>query len=186
MVQGDPVCDALGVGGKARVLGQIWRTQNRITKPMPFGIGLHRHHQGAIGADHRSIRADHGMVQPMTRGLAPGLFHMQQRHRHPVGHDIEHGDVDMAATPCDATGNQRFEHGGICGHAGGNIGCRDADLASLLGSPGQPCNATFGLHQHVIGAVAGIRGVLSVAANIGHDQPGKARRQCGAVQSHPR
>ena len=124
----------------------------------------------AIGAGVGGVGLDGGMGEAVAAGLAAEVFEVQQRHRHPVGERVEHGDFDGGALPGAAAGDEGLEDRGMGVHAGGDVGDRDADAGHAFGRAGDAGEAAFGLDQHVIGAHRGGRRVLAIAADVDGDE----------------
>src|SRR5262245_50991364 len=80
--------------------------------------------------------APYGAIEvPHAFGLRAALV-LDQRHRHPIGHGVEHGDGDRRAFPRALARKKRLEDRLVGVHAGGDVAHRDADARRRLGAAG--------------------------------------------------
>ena len=127
-------------------------------------------------------------------------FRIEQRHGHPVGHDVEHRNPDIGALAGAAARNQRFEDGGMRGGAGRDIDDGNADPRRPFRAAGDRGEPALGLDQQVIGLAIGVGAVVAIARNGAADQrrivlaqavPAKSRacpssRVSGSAAARPR
>ena len=97
----------------------------------------------AVGRDRRMREAD-ALRRPAALG-------MQERHRQPVGHHVEHGDPDVGALPGPAAADQGLQHAGMGSRAGRDVDDRNADPRRPLRPAGDRGEARFRLDQQIIG-----------------------------------
>ncbi len=97
-------------------------------------------------------------------------FRIQQRHRQPVGHHVEHRNPDIGALAGASPRDQGFENGGMRGGAGGDIDHGNADPRRSLRSAGDRGQPALGLDQQIIGLAVGVGAVVAIAGNGAADQ----------------
>ncbi len=107
--------------------------------------------EGAIGLNHRVAQArasDH-----VTRVVVT-----QQRHRHPVGHGPEHGQLDRPALAGALARIQGLENRRVGIQSRADVAGGHADAARRLRRAGDGAQPALGLHQHVVGLHLARRG----------------------------
>ena len=88
---------------------------------------------------------------------------LQQRHRHPIRHGVEHGNRQDGAFSVAFAADQCLENGLVGIHTGRDVAHRDADAGGFCRAAGNGGQAGFRLNQHVIRLARRIRAALAVA-----------------------
>ena len=129
------VADALDHVGKARIVRQVGLAQHVGAELLPLALALDRNQDvlAVLGAEH-AIGRDRGMGEAHPLRRIAG-FRIEQRHRQPVGHHVEHRNPDVGALAGACARDQRFEDRGMRGGAGGDIDDRHADARGPSGPP---------------------------------------------------
>ena len=163
--------DPRDVGGKRRIGGERRVAEHLRGQHAPFAVALDRDENvDAVGGLEHAVGRDRGVREAdAARRLAALVLH--QRHRHPVGHGVEHGDRDRGAVAGLVACDQRLEDGLVGVHPGGDVADRDADARRRVGRPGDRGEPGLGLDQHVVGLARGVGAVLAVAGDRADDQP---------------
>ena len=125
---------------------RTWRGEGR-----PFAVVLEAEEDLAIGGGVGAVGIDGGVAGAgarRRRGAVEGEIH---REAHPLGHRLEHRDLDVVA----AAGAVAVEEGGedrvAGGDAAGDVGDRDAGLGDWSVGAGDREEAGLGLDQQVVG-----------------------------------
>ena len=136
----------------------------------PFAIVLDADENvDAVAAFERAVRRDRGVGETHAlRRLA--AFKLQQRHRHPVGHGVEHRDRKLGTFAGARAPDQGFEDRLIGIQAGRDIddGYPDARRLVRTGDRGE---TRLRLDQKVVGLARGERTRLAETGNAAADQP---------------
>ena len=124
-----------------------------------------------------------GEAHPLRRVAG---FGVQQRHREPVGHHVEHRDPDIRALAAAPARNQRFEDGGMSGSAGGDIDDGQANARGAVRATRDRGEAALGLDQEIIGLAGGKRALIAIAADRAADQGRMPSAQFSMGKAEPR
>ena len=175
------VLQAIRIGGKARVVRQCRLPQHARTEAPPLRRLLDRHDHLAIPAAERRVGIDRGMRHAVARRLPPRTRPVEQRHAHPVGHAVEHRDLDRLPRPVRP---RAISASRIAAWAFMPVAMSATETPTLAGALGRARDGTdpaFGLHQHVVGAHVAISRVLTVAGDVDGDQAREVVRRatCG-------
>ena len=103
---------------------------------------------------------------------------LQERHRHPIGHGVEHRDRKLGAFAGALARDQCFQDRFVGVHAGRDIDDGDAD-ARRLGRAGDRGQTGFCLNEHVVGFAHGVRSALAEAGDRATNQPWMLAPQFG-------
>ena len=158
-----PVADALDHVGKAGIVRQVGLAQHLGAQLLPFALALDRNQDvlAVPGAEH-AIGRDRGMGEADPLRRIAGL-RIEQRHRQPVGHHVEHRNPDIGALAAASPRDQRFQNGGVRGGAGGDIDDRQADARGAVRTAGDRGEPALGLDQEIIGLAMGVGAIVAIA-----------------------
>ena len=187
--RGDPpvglgaALDPLDIGGEVGIGGQRRVRQHVLRQHPPFAVALDRDQDvDAVAGLEHAVGRDGGVGEADALGRAAALV-LEQRHRHPVGHGIEHGDRDVGALPAARPRQQGFEDRLIGVHPGGDVDHGDADPRRRFRPAGDGGEARFGLDQEVIGLALRIGAALAIARHRAGDEPRDSRGAGGRGRS---
>ena len=153
------VAHALDHVGEARIVRQVGLIKHFGAELLPLALALDRNQDvlAVPGAEH-AIGRDRGMGEAHALRRIAG-FRIEQRHRQPVGHHVEHGNADVGALAGARPREQRFQDRGMRGGAGGDVDDRDADARRPFRAAGDRGEPALGLDQEVIGLAVRRRGL---------------------------
>ena len=103
-------------------------------------------------------------------GVPPSL--LQQRHRHPFRHGVEHRDGNLRAFAGAAARDQRFQD--RLDRRSSPAAISTIETPTRAGASGPPVTEAtpdFGLDQQVVGLALRVRAALAVAGDRAADQP---------------
>ena len=162
--------DALDIGGEIGIGGERGIAQDFFRQHAPFAVALDRDQDvDAVAALERAVGRDRGVGEAHALRRLAG-FLLQQRHRHPIRHGVEHGNRKLGAFAGALPRDQSFEDRLLGIHAGADIDDGHAD-ARRLRRAGDRGEARLRLDQHVVGLAHGVRPALAVAGDRAADQP---------------
>ena len=155
---------------KRGIVRQIGLIQHFGAELLPLALALDRDQDAlaVLGVEH-AIGRDRGMGQRHPLRRIAG-FRIDQRHRHPVGHHVEHRDPDIGALAGASARDQRFEDRRMRGGAGRDIDDGDADARRAFRAAGDRGKAALGLDQEIVGLAVGIGAVIAIARDGAADQ----------------
>ena len=151
-------------------LGRSGWPQHVRAEFLPFALALDRNQDvlAVLGAKH-AVGRDRGMREAHPLRRIAGL-RVEQRHRQPVGHHVEHRDPDVGALAAARARNQGFEDGGMRGGAGGDIDDRHPDARGAFRTAGDRGEPALGLDQEIVGLAMGVGAVVAIARDGAADQ----------------
>ena len=143
--------------------GQVGLAEHIGAEFLPFALALDRDQDvlAVLRAEH-AVGRDRGMRQRHPLRRIAG-FRIEQRHRHPVGHHVEHRDPDVGALAGAPARDQRLEDRGMRGGAGGDIDDRNADPRRAFRPAGDRGQPALGLDQEIVGLAVGVGAVVAIA-----------------------
>ena len=164
------VANPLDHVGKSRIVRQLGLAQHVGAQFLPLALALDRNQDvlAVLGAKH-AIGRDRGMreAHPLRRIAGFGI---EQRHREPVGHHVEHRNPDIGALAAARARDQRLQDRGMRGGAGGDIDDRHADPRRAIRPAGDRGEPALGLDQQIIGLAVRVGAVVAIAGNGAADQ----------------
>ncbi len=161
---------ALDIGREFWIARERLVVKDPFRKHAPFAIALDGDQNvGAVIRLEHPVRRNRGMreADALRRRAA---FMLKKRHRHPVGHGIEHGNRNRGAFAGAFTRDQCLQNGLISIHSGGDVADRDADARRRVRIAGHRGKPGLGLDQQVIGFARGVWSVFAVTRDRADDE----------------
>ena len=175
--------DAFDIGGEIRIGGERGIVQDLFRQHAPFAVALDRNQNvDAVAGLERAVGRDRDVGEADALRRRAG-FLLQQRHRHPFGHGVEHRNRNLGALAAALARDQGLEDRLIGIQAGGDVDDRDADARRLRGA-GDRREPDFGLDQQVVGLALRVGSALAEAGDRAADQPRIIA--CAAARSRSR
>ena len=158
-------------GGEFWIAAERSVPQHLVRQHAPFAIVLDGDQDvGAVAGLECPVGRDGRMREPDALERIAVLF-VEQRHRHPFRHGVEHGNRNIRALPDARTRDQSFQDCLVGIEASGDVDDRNADARRRLRAAGDRRHARLGLDQQVVGLALRVRPALAVTRDRAADQP---------------